>query len=102
MPRLQFAYFFAINLALVLAHRATLRILYRLRGRSRPGWRRRVLIVGAGDLGRRVARVVLDHSRWGFDLAGFLDDDPEKARTSIEGAPVMGELGALRRVVEET
>ncbi|HMK08299.1 MAG TPA: hypothetical protein VK449_04630, partial [Anaerolineales bacterium] len=48
VSRLQFAYFFALSLGLILASRAGLRIYYRLIGRSRPGWRNRVLIVGAG------------------------------------------------------
>ena len=101
VSRLQFVYFLVINLWLLLAYRAGLRIYYRALGKSRAEGRSRVLIVGAGVLGQKVAKVVLDHSRWGFDLAGFLDDDPEKVGLSIEGAPVMGDLGALRRVVEE-
>jgi exopolysaccharide biosynthesis polyprenyl glycosylphosphotransferase len=59
------------------------------------------LIVGAGPLGEKVARVVLDHSRWGYDLAGFLDDDPTKIRTYVAGAEVLGRLADLRRFVED-
>ena len=55
MSRLQFIYFFLVNVFLLLGHRALLRIYYRLLGHTRPGWRSRVLIVGAGDLGRQVA-----------------------------------------------
>jgi hypothetical protein len=61
-----------------LAGRALLRIYFRLVGRSRPGWRNRILIVGAGALGQRAAEVLIDRSRWGYSLIGFLDDDPAK------------------------
>ena len=66
VSRLQFFYSSVATLALILAARAGLRLYYRAVGRSRPGWRNRVLIVGAGDLGQRAARIVLNHSRWGY------------------------------------
>lgn len=106
MSRFQFIYFYIVNLGLLLGHRAILRIYYRLRGWARPGWRSRVLIVGAGDLGCRLARVLLDHSRWGFNLVGYVDDDPGKRGKRLEGAKVLGNLDELKvllgaRKVEE-
>lgn len=100
VSRLQFAYFFAVNLGLLLAFRAGFRIYYRAVGRARPGARSRVLIVGAGDLGRRVARALLDHSRWGFDLIGYLDDNPALQGQSLEAVPVLGKVDGLSRLVE--
>ena len=97
VSRLQFAYFFALSLGLILASRAGLRIYYRLIGRSRPGWRNRVLIVGAGHLGLRVARVILDHGRWGYSLAGYLDDDAKKAGEELLGGRV---LATVDRIVD--
>ena len=94
LSRLQFVYFFVVTLALLLAYRAGFRLYYRSRGRARPGGSR-ILIVGAGDLGERVSKVILDHSRWGYVLVGFLDDDPEKAGVKIHGIPVLGSLGGL-------
>jgi len=101
ISRLQVIYFFALNLGLILSLRASLRIYHRLRGRARPGWRKRVLVLGAGDLGRRVAQVLLDHSRWGFELVGFLDDDPQKTGERIQGFKVLGPIRDLARIVED-
>jgi exopolysaccharide biosynthesis polyprenyl glycosylphosphotransferase len=58
------------------------------------------LIVGAGDLGQRVARVLQDHSRWGFSLIGYLDDDVAKQGEILELAPVLGSLDDLQGVIE--
>jgi len=69
--RLQFLYFLFINLFLLLGYRAMLRIMDNLSGRSRPGGENRVLVIGAGELGQRVAQVILDHRRWGFELVGL-------------------------------
>jgi exopolysaccharide biosynthesis polyprenyl glycosylphosphotransferase len=101
ISRLQFVYFFLIQLTLILATRAVLRLYYRLIGRSHPGTRSKVLIIGAGELGQRVAHVILDHSRWGFDLVGYLDDDPEKRAQRFEGVLVIDTIDHLQRVVTE-
>jgi exopolysaccharide biosynthesis polyprenyl glycosylphosphotransferase len=101
LSRLQFVYFFAATLLMLLGYRAALRVYYRAAGRARFGGRSRILIVGAGDLGERVSRAILDHSRWGFTLAGFVDDDPEKAGRKINGVPVLGSLRDLGAAVEK-
>lgn len=100
LSRLQFVYFFAVSLSLLLAYRAVLRSYYRVVGKARPGGRSRVLIVGAGELGDRVAKVILDHSRWGFEAVGFLDDNPEKQSARVQDLPVLGTIEDLRGVVE--
>jgi exopolysaccharide biosynthesis polyprenyl glycosylphosphotransferase len=101
VSRLQFLYFFVINMALLLSYRAALRVYYRAIGKGRAEGRSRVLIVGAGTLGEKVAKVVLDHSRWGYDLTGFLDDDPAKLGSTLADAAVLGNLSDLPRIVEE-
>jgi len=98
VSRLQFFYSSIATLALILAARAGLRLYYRAVGRSRPGWRNRVLIVGAGDLGQRAARIVLNHSRWGYTLVGFLDDDPAKADQSFLGHRVLSPLNDISEI----
>lgn len=100
LSRLQFLYFFLIGVGLVLGYRASLRLYYRLIGRSRAG-RNRILILGAGSLGRRVAKVLLDHSRWGFHPVGLLDDDPSKVGEEVRGLPVLGSIDELKGCVIE-
>jgi Undecaprenyl-phosphate glucose phosphotransferase len=61
----------------------------------------RILIVGAGTLGREVVRKLAHHRELGLEVVGFLDDDPSKLGESIEGVPVLAEVGALDRVLGE-
>lgn len=101
LSRLQFAYFFITSISFILTYRALLRVYFRLVGRDRPGGRTRVLILGAGSLGERVAQVLLDHSRWGFQLVGFLDDDRQKIGSELYDLSVLGSIDELRQTVEE-
>ena len=101
VSRLQFFYIFAATLGLLLAHRAVLRVSYRLVGKARPGSQARVLVAGAGDLGQRVAQVILDHSRWGYSLIGFLDDDDAKQGETYAGAKVLGKIFEVQEFVAE-
>lgn len=101
MSRLQFLYFLLINLSLLLGYRTLSRMAYRLQDRARPGVENRILIVGAGDLGLRVAQILRDHSRWGFNLVGFLDDDKEKLTKRYEGVSVLGRILDVQSVAKE-
>ena len=100
VSRLQFFYIFVATLGFHLAHRAMLRTTYQLVGKARPGSQARVLIAGAGDLGQRVAQVILDHSRWGYSLIGFLDDDNAKQGETYAGAKVLGKIFEVQEFAE--
>jgi Undecaprenyl-phosphate glucose phosphotransferase len=65
--------FLGLNVVLTFASRELVRDLLRRRWRAGIGLKR-VLVVGAGDLGRMVADRILEHSELGLRLVGFLDD----------------------------
>ena len=67
------ALFLALNVVLTFTSRELVRDLFRRRWRAGVGLKR-VLVVGAGDLGRTVADRILEHSEFGFRLLGFTDD----------------------------
>jgi nucleoside-diphosphate-sugar epimerase len=56
-----------------------------------PAAGRRVLIAGAGEHGRAVARDILK-SQAGVELVGFVDDDRAKIGAALNGARVLGRL----------
>jgi len=101
ISRLQFIYFFIVNLGLLLGYRAIFRVYYRALGRTRPGARNRIIILGAGELGQRVSQVIEDHSRWGYNLLGFLDDDSEKQGKRFQNADVLGKILDVKQIVAE-
>jgi undecaprenyl-phosphate galactose phosphotransferase len=50
--------------------------------------KRRVLILGAGETGKLIARALKNEPNYGFAVIGFLDDDPQKVGTMIDGIKV--------------
>jgi undecaprenyl-phosphate galactose phosphotransferase len=65
-----------------------LRILSKGLLRKLGFFKRRVLILGASDSGMRVARALRRETNYGYTVIGFLDDDPEKIGTRIDGVKV--------------
>ncbi len=59
----------------------------------------RILVVGAGLLGREITTKILAHREMGFEVVGFLDDDSGKAGTTICGVPVLGTLRQAEEVL---
>jgi exopolysaccharide biosynthesis polyprenyl glycosylphosphotransferase len=94
VPRRLFLYFGLIDLAFLAAARAMDYLMHRKRHAPR------LLIAGAGRIGEQFARQV---QRLGtaWQVIGFLDDSPDKVSTTVAGAPVLGTLDALRRIVQE-
>lgn len=97
ISRLQILSFTLISLFLLLGYRITLRLFLRFFGDKRYG-ARRVLVVGAGSIGRDVARMVLENRWTGLRLIGFVDDNPQ---ANTMGYPYWGTLKQTVQVVQE-
>jgi len=50
--------------------------------------KRRVLILGAGSTGNLIARALMREPNYGYEIIGFVDDDPEKCGKRIEGIKI--------------
>jgi len=97
------ALFFLLLLLFTTGARFVARAIYeRPFGGFRPSKdARRVLIVGAGDGGRLVLREILRNPGLGLSPAGFVDDDPTKHGTRVDGVKVLGDTGGdLPRVLD--
>jgi len=61
----------------------------------------RLLIVGAGEVGRTVMRHVVAQPSLGYHVVGFVDDAPEKGSTDIGRFKALGNTGNIPRLVKE-
>jgi Undecaprenyl-phosphate galactose phosphotransferase WbaP len=73
-----------VSLFIIPAIRITAKRLLMFMGLLRS----KVLILGAGKTGQLVAKALREEQNLGYKVAGFLDDNPEKAGTLIEGIKV--------------
>jgi Undecaprenyl-phosphate glucose phosphotransferase len=87
--RLVFLYFWLLNLAALgfsrMAFREGLRFI-----RKQGFNQRHCLVIGAGKLGQRVARLIATHSEFGIKVQGFLTRHPNKLGRTYEGINVIG------------
>ncbi len=60
----------------------------------------KILILGAGELGKNLVDKLKEHRELGLKILGFLDDDPGKVNYSYEGVPVLGNLNDLENVLK--
>ncbi len=96
--RVFLATFFVVDVVLVsLTRWGVLMALARIRRSG--GNLQSVLVVGAGELGRRVVERLALHREYGFRVVGFLDDDPGKQQGCFQGSPVLGTTQDLEEVV---
>jgi FlaA1/EpsC-like NDP-sugar epimerase len=61
--------------------------------------RRRVLIIGAGEAGNMLAREIHRYPT-GYEVAGFVDDEPMKWSDRIQGVEIIGGSGDLPAIAE--
>lgn len=69
--------------------------------RLRKKGRRKVLLIGAGEVGETVVRDMLRHPEYDYQPAGFIDDDPAKRKMVVQGVPVLGSREQIPKIVEE-
>jgi len=74
------------------------RLLFsKVKGLNLPS--KRVLIIGSGDLAKKIGGAIYKQAEHGFQLAGFIDDDPNKLGVSIVNPGVIGGYGDINRLV---
>jgi FlaA1/EpsC-like NDP-sugar epimerase len=69
-------------------------------GSRREDDRRRVLVLGAGNAGRRVVRALRPSEE--VRVVGFLDDNPRLHRRRVQGVPVLGTSDDATEVLSAT
>ncbi len=99
-PRLTFAYFFSLALLLLIGYRLFLRLWHRVRRYQSSGVTR-ILVVGAGRVGRDLV-LQFRRQHWAaYEVIGFLDDDPDKRRQRLLDIPVIGRIDDAVSIVGE-
>jgi len=100
VPRLLFIYFFILDLAALVVLRLLVHLVLPLKG-GKTRTSTRVLIVGAGRVGREVARTIREMNWPGFRAVGYVDDDRGKEGTNPEDLPVLGTVAEAFRIVQD-
>ena len=98
--RVVFLYFFVLSVVGLAVERVLLRTL--LRRLRRKGFNlRHVLLIGAGDLGRAFAAKLDAQPEMGLKVRGFLGSEAPLRDETIDGVPVLGRYGDVRRILAE-
>jgi Undecaprenyl-phosphate glucose phosphotransferase len=85
------AMFLILNVALTFTAREVVREALERRWRAGIGLKR-ILIAGAGDLGRLVADKILEHRELGYQIIGFVDDRSPGDHLGYRGLPLLGTI----------
>jgi exopolysaccharide biosynthesis polyprenyl glycosylphosphotransferase len=94
LPRIGVATFIINVFALTLLWR----LLY-IRIFTAPQFMRRLLLVGAGDTGKIMLKIISQIKPRPYILVGIIDDDPQKISKMIEGYEVFGGCDVLLRAI---
>ena len=92
------ALFLVLNVALTFASREVVRQALERRFRAGIGLKR-ILIAGAGELGKLVADRILEHRELGFRVVGFIDDRAGGDHLGHRGLPLLGTLAEAGEII---
>lgn len=97
--RLWFAIWAILSLITLFTYKRLL--MMGLREMRLRGWnRKRIIILGAGDLGRKVAGHISNAEWTGFEIAAYFDDNSQVAGQKLDGVPVHHLNGNLESFIE--
>jgi Undecaprenyl-phosphate glucose phosphotransferase len=99
ISRVVWGLFLVLNVTSAYLTREFVREALERRWRAGIGLKR-VLIVGAGDLGRMVADKVIEHRELGFKVIGFLDDRAGGDHIGYRGLPLLGVLDEADDIIK--
>ena len=100
VSRLVWGLFLGINVVLTYSSREIPRQLSQRRFKAGLGLKR-VLIAGTGDLARHVADKILQHSEFGYQVVGFVDDSAGSDTLGYRGLPLLGPLDDAQELIQQ-
>jgi Undecaprenyl-phosphate glucose phosphotransferase len=100
VSRAVWALFLIFNVALTFGSREVVREMLERRWRAGIGLKR-ILIAGAGELGRVVAEKILQHRELGYQVVGFVDDRAGGDHLGYRGLPLLGTLADAAEIVRQ-
>ena len=89
--------FLVLNVTLTFASRELMREVLERRWRAGIGLKR-ILIAGAGELGRLVADKILEHRELGYQIVGFVDDRAAGDHLGYRGLPLLGSIAEAAEI----
>jgi len=99
VSQLVWGVFLFVNVGLTYLSRETVRTVLERRWRAGIGLKR-ILIAGAGELGRLVADKILEHRELGYHIAGFVDDRAGGDFLGHRGLPLLGTLDETAEIAQ--
>jgi Undecaprenyl-phosphate glucose phosphotransferase len=99
VSQLVWAIFLALNIAFAYGSRELAREAFERRWRAGIGLKR-ILIAGAGELGRVVADRIIQHRELGYQVVGFVDDRANGDHLGYRGLPLLGVLADAAEIVQ--
>jgi Undecaprenyl-phosphate glucose phosphotransferase len=100
VSQLVWGLFLFLNVGLTFLTRVVVRDWMERRWRAGIGLKR-VLVAGAGDLGRLVVDRILEHRELGLKVVGFVDDKAEGgAHLGYRGLPLLGTLEETSEILQ--
>jgi Undecaprenyl-phosphate glucose phosphotransferase len=99
ISQLVWALFLTLNVLLTFGERLIIRDALERRWRAGIGLKR-VLIAGAGELGRLVADKVIEHRELGYLIVGFVDDRALGDHIGYRGLPLLGTVAEVGEIIQ--
>lgn len=87
--------FWALAIPLVLFGRACTRAI----ARRHSAYVQNAVVVGAGEVGQRIARKLLQHPEYGIKVIGLVDGSPMERRADVGELPILGSPASLPSVI---
>ncbi|MEZ4729020.1 MAG: nucleoside-diphosphate sugar epimerase/dehydratase [Caldilineaceae bacterium] len=92
-----------LTLIAILGVRLSLRFIYEWHRQYHSALKKRnVLIVGAGSAGTLALKEIQANPALNMWVVGFIDDDPAKIGTQLQGTPVLGSCCEIAKLVDQT
>ncbi len=99
ISQLVWALFLTLTVLFTFGSRVVARELLQRRWRAGIGLKR-VLIAGAGELGRLVADRIIEHRELGYLIVGFVDDRAVGDHIGYRGLPLLGTLADVGEILQ--